>query len=256
MLLIYFILCILGLVFGSFVSAVTWRIPKKMSFVKGRSICPKCRSNIAWFDNIPLFSYLTLGGKCRKCGKKISIRYPIIELITSIGFILIYKAELPLSYDPSSLVKLIFLFVFFIILEIIFIIDLENKIIPDSLVYSGIFLTLIYLVLINSQSMLSNIFTGFLSASLLLLIFLFTKGKGMGLGDVKFAVFGGMLVGLNNLPFWFFSSFLTGGIIGSILILFGKAKMKTKVPFGPFLIFGILLSLLFGGKFMDLIGIV
>ena len=226
------LLFLFGLVFGSFISALSWRYPKGISIVEGRSMCPKCKKQIPWYDNIPLLSYLILGGKCRNCKKLISWRYPAIELVTGIGFILI---------GPQ-----IFWLIIFCILEIIFIIDLENQIIPDIFVFLGLFFALF----LNKESFFGALFAGFLAATFLVLIHIFTKGRGMGLGDVKFAVFGGFLIGIKLLLVWFLIAFLTGAVIGIILILGRKAHLKSQIAFGPFLVVAIPLALLYGEKIL------
>lgn len=251
--MISILLFLFGIVFGSFVSALSWRIPKGISIAKGRSICPNCKHQIAWYDNIPLLSYLLLGGRCRNCKKKISIRYPVIELISGLGFSTLQGPTLQGDYSILQLVPALAVFV---ILLTILVIDWEHQIIPDSLVFSGFFVVMLYLAIFNPQSMIPSLFSGFLAASFLLFIHLITRGRGMGLGDVKFAILGGMIVGLNMLPIWFLLSFLTGAIAGSILILSGKAKMKTKIAFGPFLIVGIVLTFAFGNKLAGLIGLI
>lgn len=231
----------IGVCFGSFVSAISWRIPRKISFVRGRSICPKCKNQIKWYDNIPLLSYILLHGKCRNCKSDISTRYPLIELSSGIGFVLIYQ-----FIGIDNVIKLILALVIFVILLTIFVIDIEHQIIPDSLIFSGIVVVLFYSLLIIDYSPFTNLFSGFLAASFLMLVHLITKGRGMGLGDVKFAVFGGIVVGLKLVPFWLLTSFLTGAIVGIILILAGRAKLKTKIAFGPFLIIGMGITLVFG----------
>jgi leader peptidase (prepilin peptidase)/N-methyltransferase len=237
-----FFLFLLGLCFGSFATALSWRIPHRISFVKGRSICPNCKSQISWYDNIPLLSYLLLGGKCRKCKTKISARYPIIELSSAFGFLIIGLYSFP------DLIATVYRLIIFVLLLIIFIIDLENQIIPDSLTFTGLFIVAFYLILGNQQFLFPLLFSGFVAASLLMLIHLMTKGRGMGLGDVKFAVLGGMLIGLKLLPIWLLLAFLTGAVVGIILIIVGKAGLKSKIAFGPFLIIGIPLALLYGEK--------
>jgi len=242
----YIILFIFGLVFGSFIGAVTWRIPNSLSFVKGRSICPNCKSKISWFDNIPLFAYLFLGGKCRNCKKKISFRYFLIELLTGLGFVLVGMLTLP------NFTLLIYYLIIFVLMELIFVIDYENQYIPDSIVFLGIIFIFFLSPIITHQQLFTFLFSGFLASSFLLLIHIVTRGRGMGLGDVKFAVLGGMFLGLKLMPIWLLMAFLTGGIVGSILILIGKAKMKTKIAFGPFLVFGLALAIVFGDKIISL----
>lgn len=254
--MILILLFLFGLVFGSFISALTWRYPKGISIKKGRSICPNCRNQIAWFDNIPLLSFLILMGKCRNCKKPISRRYPAIELSTAIGFIII-------GYFATTVQDLVLYVVYSIlilcILEIIFIIDLEHQVIPDSFVFVGILIITAYYFLVPSAhagsassaySLFSSLFAGFIAATLLLLIHLFTRGRGMGLGDVKFAVLGGLLVGPRLFLIWLFLAFLTGAFVGTILILGRKAYLKSKIAFGPFLVLAIPLALLYGEKIL------
>lgn len=228
-------LFVFGLLFGSFVAAWSWRYPRKISNVSGRSFCDFCKKELRWYDNIPLISYLFLAGKCRSCGKRISIRYPIIELITALGFVLI---------GFNILYLLLFL-----ILELIFIIDFENQIIPDQLVFYGILLAIFTL---NGQ-LYNPLFAGFLAALFLLMIHIITKGRGMGLGDVKFAILAGMIIDIKLLGIWMLLSFLTGGIVGIILILSKWAKLKDKIAFGPFLIISIPITLIWGEKIITLL---
>lgn len=223
MLLIYILLFVLGLVFGSFIAALTYRIPKGLSNFKGRSFCDRCKKKIYWYDNIPLVSYLFLNGKCRNCDKHISFRYPLIELTTAVAFVLI-------GFN-------IYWLLMFLILFSIFIIDFEHQIIPDELVWVGI--GLVFLTSGN-QHIASSLLAGFFCASILLLIHLVTLGRGMGLGDVKFAILGGMIVGLNFSLAWLILSFLTGGLLAVILILWKVKGLKDKIAFGPFLIIGLL----------------
>jgi leader peptidase (prepilin peptidase)/N-methyltransferase len=225
-------LFVFGIVFGSFISALTWRYPRGIPIEKGRSICPKCKKQINWYDNIPLLSFVLLGGKCRGCKKSISLRYPVIEAATGIGFILIGPQILWL--------------ITFCLLEVIFVIDIEKKIIPDIFVFLGVFFALF----IGNNSLFDTLSTGFFAASLLVIIHLLTKGRGMGLGDVKFAVLGGFLVGPRFLLIWLFLAFLTGAIIGIILILGRKAHLKSQIAFGPFLVLAIPLALVYGEKIL------
>jgi prepilin signal peptidase PulO-like enzyme (type II secretory pathway) len=226
-------LFIFGTVFGSFISALSWRYPRRISVNRGRSVCDNCKKKLVWHDNIPLLSFILLGGKCRLCRKKISWRYPAIELATGIGFTLIGPQILWLAI--------------FCILEVIFIIDLEHQIIPDTFVFLGLLIAL----LLVPKLLSSSLFAGFGASTLLLLIHLITKGRGMGLGDVKFAVLGGVLVGPRLLLVWLLLAFLTGAATGIILILGRKAHLKSQIAFGPFLVLAIPLALLYGEKILQ-----
>ena len=227
-------LFIFGLVFGSFIAALTYRFFLGISNFKGRSFCDDCKKQIEWYDNIPLLSFLFLGGKCRYCHKKISPRYFLIEIVTGIGFLVIGLQVMPL--------------ILFCLMEIIFIIDFEHQIIPDVFIFIGIIIAIYNLQFTIYNSLLS----GFICASFLLLIHIFTKGRGMGLGDVKFAVLGGMIVGLTFSWVWLFLAFLTGAVIGIILILVRVAGLKSKIAFGPFLVAAIPITLLWGPKILEI----
>lgn len=226
---IFFIL--FGLVFGSFANVLIWRIPKGLS-IGGRSVCRKCKNKISWFDNIPLVSFVLLHGKCQNCKSKISFRYPLVELLTGIMFLFIY---LRFGYSYQSL----FLFLLSPILISIFFIDLDHQIIPDELVFAGIVITLLF------NFSFGILLSGFLSSFVLLVLHLMTKGKGMGLGDVKFAILGGMMVELNHVFSWFLVAFLTGAAVGCILILTKKYGLKSKIAFGPFLVAALIYEIFF-----------
>jgi prepilin signal peptidase PulO-like enzyme (type II secretory pathway) len=241
--MVWVLLFVFGLVFGSFISALTWRYPKGISVKKGRSICPKCKKQISWFDNVPLLSFIILGGKCRNCKKAISWRYPAIELATGIGFVAIGYFT---TNSQGLSLQAVYCIIIFLILEAIFIIDLEHRIIPDSFIIAGLFVSLF----IIHSSLFISLFAGFLAATFLMLIHLITKGRGMGLGDVKFAVLGGLIVGPRLVPIWLFLAFLTGAVIGIILILGRKAHLKSQIAFGPFLVLAIPLALIYGEKIL------
>lgn len=241
------LLLILGLVFGSFFAAFSYRFPKRTSILKGRSICPKCKKEIAWYDNIPLFSFLFLRGKCRNCKKQISKRYFLIEFFTGLGYLFIF---MNFGFD---LLLLFYLLLIFSILVLIFVVDLEHKIIPDSFVFFGIIASVFIFLLIDSHAILTRILAGFLGALILLFIHLVTRGRGMGLGDVKFAVLAGIFIGLKMFLIWLLVAFLTGGIVGIILILLGRAKARDQIAFGPFLVASILITFLWGEKILHLL---
>jgi prepilin signal peptidase PulO-like enzyme (type II secretory pathway) len=232
-------LIVLGLVIGSFLGALTYRLPRNVSINKGRSVCPNCNHQIAWFDNIPLISYILLFGRCRNCHEKISIRYPLIELATAIIFLVI---------GPN-----IFDLILASILIIIFLIDLENQLIFDEFVFAG-FAVFILKVFYFNTPLFPNLLAGFLSALLLLVLNLITKGRGMGLGDVKLAILLGALAGLNLFLIWLFFSFLLGAIVGIILIIIKSGTLKQKIAFGPFLILGYVSVLFFGRTFLNILG--
>ena len=221
------LLTLLGLVIGSFVSLITYRIPRGLGFISGRSFCDLCKEKLAWYDYIPLVSFLRYRGKSRCCSKKISIRYPLIELATAIGFVFLY---------PNFVLILLFLLTFSIL-----IIDVEHQIIPDELSWLVLFLGLLSPI---TYTLYPSLFAGFLSALVLLFIHLITKGRGMGLGDVKLAIALGLWLTVDQSLIWLMTAFIIGGIVSVFLLLLRQAKLKTKIAFGPFLIIAFWIILL------------
>lgn len=219
---------------GSFVSAVTYRIPKSQQFIKGKSFCDSCKKELKWYDNVPLFSFLYYGGVSRCCRKKISLRYPLIELASAISLVLLHSV-----FGFSSL--LITYYLLFLLTLCIFIIDLEHQIIPDELSW----LIAILFLITNEQSLIVALFTGFLFSSFFLFLHLITYGRGMGLGDVKLAIPLGLWLGFKNGLTWFILSFIIGGIFASILLVLKRANLKTKIAFGPFMIIAFWITLFF-----------
>lgn len=263
------VLGFLGLSVGSFLSAYTYRTVHEKSVKKGRSFCDHCKSTINWFDNIPLLSYLFLGGKCRHCGKKISIRYPLIELSTAIMFVSTYmivnncatsiqgvtfKGEIICTYaDSLGVFAIPFFLLILSLLLAIFVIDFENQIIPDELVFSAIVVILFVKILASQTVLYVNLLTAFSAAVFLLGINLATRGKGMGLGDVKLALLGGLLLSWPVTATWLYLSFIIGAITGIVLILAKKAKFGKQIAFGPFLIISLFISLATGYRISELL---
>lgn len=237
--LFFLSLAVLGLVVGSFLAAYTYRYPRAVSIAKGRSVCDSCKKQILWVDNIPLVSFLFLGGKCRSCSQKISIRYPLIEGLTGAIFLAIGLFKAPLSLT-------LFMLLISLVLICVFVIDLENQIIPDELIYILLLSTYFFLFIQASASVFLNIFVGFATALFFLGIHLLTRGKGMGLGDVKFAIFAGSFFGWPKSLIWTYTSFLTGAFVGIILILMKKVKFGRKIAFGPYLVISFFLIYFLG----------
>src|SRR4030042_6260450 len=260
--LTYFFITIFGLIVGSFLSALTYRIPEGISILKGRSFCPNCKSKISWYDNIPVFSFSFLGGKCRNCKAQISLRYPLIEFFTLLVFLFIavFFGSCATGFTGSAICQwrnllgfwaLPYLLVIASGFLAIFVIDLEKQIIPDGIVFSLFAIATLLLILINPDFLYINFLAAFGGASFLLLINLFTKGKGMGLGDVKLALLGGIVLGWPGTVTWLLLSFVTGAVLGLILIFFKKAEFGKHIPFGPFLVFSFFIALVFGTCFFQ-----
>jgi len=245
------IIFIFGLIVGSFLNCVIYRLEVNDSPLKGKSYCPKCKHTLNWQDLIPVLSFFFLRGKCRYCSQKISWQYPLVEIATGILFLLIFNFQL----NPVSLVEVGFLIFYFIIaslLIIIFVYDLKHYIIPDRIIYSAIVLVLFYVLLRPDFFGRSDFFLSAFGAALFfLLLVLITKGKGMGIGDIKLAFFMGLFLGWPNILIALFLAFFIGAIIGTGLIILKKKNLKSEIPFAPFLIFGTFFALFFAEKILE-----
>jgi prepilin signal peptidase PulO-like enzyme (type II secretory pathway) len=238
MLLFNLFIFIFGLIVGSFLNCVIYRLEIGKSFLEGHSFCPYCKHELIWHDLIPVFSFLMLKGKCRYCQKPISIQYPLVELTTALLFLLIINHY----YLPFTIYHL--LITCFLI--VIFVYDLKHYIIPDKVIFPAIATAFIY-NLFNIKYLILNTFPAALGASgFFLAIYLASKGKWMGFGDVKLSFLMGLHLGFPNILVALFLAFFTGAIIGLILIAQSKKTLKSMVPFGPFLVFGTFLAMFYG----------
>ena len=259
--LIYFFVFAFGLISGSFLNSVIYRLSKKESFLFKRSFCPYCKHTLVWQDLVPLVSYLALRGKCRYCKKSISLQYPLVEFTTGALFTLIIFQNLDSLFSTSAIFWFLHIcFLFFVsgILIIIFVYDLKHYIIPDRIIYPAILVSgiwhLVSAIFLNPYPkyyILNTLYSALGSALFFLVIVLLSQEKGMGMGDVKLAFLMGFLLGFPNILVALFSSFLLGATIGTILIIFGKKSFKSEVPFAPFLVTGTFLALFFGERIVD-----
>jgi len=227
-----------GTVIGSFLNVLIYRIPRKEEFVKTRSHCMNCGYQLRWYDLIPLFSWIQLGGKCRACKTKISIQYPAIELLNGAAYLGIYL------YFGLSWWTILACLVFSILL-VIFMIDLRHMIIPNGLVVALLVIGVIGTI--YSGDYVSNLIGFFSVSSLLLVVAIVSKG-GMGMGDVKLMAASGLILGWQSNILALMLGAIVGSIIGIGLLGFGVINRKQPIPFGPFLTVGIMMAVLFGDR--------
>ena len=271
---------VFGLLAGSFLNAVIYRLPSPAlrqaglrsagSVMRGRSHCPKCGKVLSWYELLPVISFLIQRGRCRGCKKNISLQYPLVELATGILFALVI-----LNYQFSNISEFsIFNFQFLISLAImwaimsglivIFVYDLRHYIIPDKILFPLILIALFAkafnfwaldhwklienwsLKIVNFELLITALLVGVLTAFPFALLHFASRGRWMGFGDVKFAFFMGVLLGWPNILLALFLGFNLGAIAGIALILAGKKKLKNQIPFAPFLILGTLITLFWG----------
>jgi len=258
--LISILIFLTGLIIGSFLNCLIYRLEKKENFLKGRSYCPHCHHQLNWLDLIPILSFIFLKGKCRYCGKKISFQYPLVEISTALIFLLILNFQFSilnqfLIFNFQTLINLTYFLVISCFLIVIFVYDFKHYIIPDKIIYPAIAVALIF----NFQFLISNQFLIFKSsilsalgaAAFFLTIVLISRGKGMGGGDVKLAFLMGLILSWPNILLALFFAFVTGAIMGTGLIIAGKKTLKSQVPFGPFLVLGTFIALFWGDKIIN-----
>jgi len=251
---------IFGLAVGSFLNVCIYRVPRKRSVASPkRSYCPHCEHSLSALDNIPVFSYIFLRGKCRYCKGTISPRYMIVELLTAGLFVLMLRRSLALHQDPRyAALELVTTCIFVGFLIAISFIDLEFTIIPNKIVYLGLPVGLLLAISAailqrNANLILSRVLGAVIGAGITILIAIvgsavFRK-EAMGGGDVKLMAMIGIYLGWwPHIPITLIAASLLGSIVGVSLILVRRKEMESAIPFGPFLAIGALLSLLYGEK--------
>ncbi len=281
----YVLIFILGLFVGSFLNLVSDRLEKGGSIWLGRSSCDFCNRKLAPKELVPLVSFFMQGGKCVNCKKKISLYYPASEILTASVFLAVsWWLKVFTSFDISRVIIFVVFIIISSILIVIFLSDLKYMIVPDKVVIPGIIFVLASQVLgslfysyslyknLNSSefgnylikagflkshvisyfsSVGGNVLTAFGVSLFFLFLIYITKGRGMGGGDVKLGFLIGLLNGFPNTFVSLFLSFLTGALCSFILVLIKKKRLKDAIPFGPFLIIGSFITLIFGSTIVD-----
>lgn len=239
---------VLGLLIGSFLNVVIWRVPRNESIVRPPSHCPNCDTPIAPRDNVPVVSWLLLRGRCRSCGVKISARYPAVELLTALLF-----AGLAWYFGPvAELPAFLYLAAVGVALALI---DLDLQRLPDVLTLPSYVVGLVLLGIASGVHHDGWSLIRALIGMAVLFGFYFTVAviapRGMGFGDVKLAGVIGLYLawlGWGQLAVGAFAAFAVGALVGIGLILFAGGGRKTKVPFGPFMLVGALIGIVAGAS--------
>jgi leader peptidase (prepilin peptidase) / N-methyltransferase len=253
---------IIGLIVGSFLNVLIFRIYYKKPFAKGRSYCPKCKKQIPWHDNIPVISFLMLKGKCSKCNKKISWQYPLVEFFTGLLFVVVAIKNLELTSgcvgfcDQNLALNLKFLTIFFrdlfiiSILVIVFVQDFNWYIILDKVILPATAVVFL-LNIILGHDFLNLILGSFIAGGFFYLQFIISNGKWIGGGDIRLGLFMGVSLGFPLVLVALFLAYILGSIIGIFLILIGKKGMGSKLPFGTFLTPATLVALFWGQSILS-----
>jgi prepilin signal peptidase PulO-like enzyme (type II secretory pathway) len=248
---------IFGLIIGSFLNVVIFRLNTQKSF-GGRSACMSCQNTLSWYELFPVVSFCVQGGRCRNCKTKVSVQYPLVELATGFIFALLFVKFQYLFF--ANTLSFAFSYAFYAsilsLLLVIAVYDIKHKIIPDTLsLFFGV-MAFVGLFLFDSSGFNSGVYLHiptlleFLSGAFLslpfALIWLFSRGSWMGLGDAKLAVGLGFLLGPAKILSGAVLAFWSGAIIGLLLMMLSsKYKMKTEIPFAPFLVLGTMLAFFF-----------
>ena len=235
---------ILGACIGSFLNVCIYRIPENRSIVSPGSFCPNCHNSIPFYLNIPILSYLFLKGRCKFCSRSISIRYPLIEILTGTFAVLLF-----LKFGITT--ALFFWFAFISVLITISFIDIDHQIIPDRISIPGILIFSSSFYFLPEMTLMRS-FTGILGGGGILyavaaFYYLLKKQEGMGGGDIKLLAMIGAATGIKGVLFTVFTGSLLGTFVGiSTLLTIKTSDIKFKIPFGPFLSAGAVLYIFFG----------
>ncbi len=238
----YMLLFVVSLLIGSFLNVCIFRIPYGQSVVWPGSRCPWCKRSIRWFDNVPLLSFVWLRARCRWCGGKISWRYPLVECLNGVGHLgIVYT----FGWTPSAFVYALF----FSVLLIVMMIDVEHLMIPDVLVLPGVVLGFLSSAFILPTGWISSLLGMALGGGILWMLavvspYLFGK-EGLGGGDIKLLAMIGAFLGWQQVLMTLFLASLGGSIVGMGLIAFRYLERGQYIPFGPFLFLGAVASMLY-----------
>ncbi|NLK95208.1 MAG: prepilin peptidase [Clostridiales bacterium] len=242
----YIFIVIVGLCIGSFLNVCIYRIPNEQSIAFPASHCFNCNYKLKWKDLIPVFSYVILKGKCRNCGDKISIQYPLIELINGILYLCIY-----IQYGYSiDTVKYMILTSIMIVISII---DLKTMYVYLSTIIFSASIGVVFLIIEwvqNGKIPLDKIIGAGIGLIIIGVIVLLTGG--MGEGDIEVAAVSGLFLGIKGITFMLFTSFIIGGIVAGILLFTKKKKGKSEIAFGPYLGVATIISIFVGNNLVEL----
>jgi prepilin signal peptidase PulO-like enzyme (type II secretory pathway) len=243
--MIPFFLSVFGLIIGSFLNAVIHRLRTKESIITKRSACPQCHHILAAADLVPLLSFAGLWGKCRYCQKPISWQYPLVELFTAIIFVLGY-----LAIGINNSLALLTFYIFSGFLIVIFVYDLKHYLILDRISLPALFIALV-LNLLLGKSIINLIIASSVPAGFFLLQLIVSKGKWIGGGDIRLGLVMGAMLGWPKVLVALSMSYISGAIIGILLIIIKKKKLDSQIPFGTFLAAATLIALLYGDQLFN-----
>jgi len=243
---------IFGASIGSFLNVLIDRLPKEES-INGRSRCDFCGKKIAWYDLTPVLSFFILKGKTRCCRKKLSFQYPLIEFVTGVIFVTVFKD----GPYIESLTRTVLISGVMACLIVIFISDLKYHLISDYILLALFIFSLLLKFVIPAEAGIQvigfDVLSGLIVCLPIFLVYFISKERAMGLGDVYLTAIMGFLLGWQKGFLALYIAFVTGAIFGLIIILFKHRKLKSKIAFGPFLVIGTVVMLFWGERILEII---
>ncbi|MBN2245481.1 MAG: prepilin peptidase [Candidatus Aminicenantes bacterium] len=243
------IIILIGMAWGSFLNVVIYRLPIGMSLLNNPpSSCPQCKKHIKPYDNVPILSYLILRGKCRYCGARIPVTYPMVEILTPLIFVLLYlQHDLSLFFFASCLFASGMIALCFI--------DYYHQVLPDHITLPGFALAFIYSFFRQDISWSQSLLGAAAGAGFLLAVYgvyyLIRKKEGLGMGDITLMLMIGAFLGWKLTFFTLIAASMVGAVVGILIILLQKKDMQHALPFGTFLAPAALIALLWGQKIVD-----
>jgi leader peptidase (prepilin peptidase)/N-methyltransferase len=232
-----------ALALGSFLNVVAARLPERRSLVRPRSSCVSCGTEIAWYDNVPVVSYLVLRGRCRSCGARIGVRYLAVELLTAA---LVAACFAVFGFSGEA-----FMAAFFVsCLVVVSAVDLERRIIPDAIVLPATAIVLAAQIALEPSQALEYVLAA-LAASAFLFLAVLAYPRGMGMGDVKLALLMGAALGKSVAVAMMLGMLAALAIAVYLLLRDGMAARKAAIPFGPFLALGSVVALFWGDELLS-----
>lgn len=238
---------VFGSTIGSFLNVCIYRLPRDQSIVWPASACPHCARPLAWYENVPLASYIVLRGRCRTCGGRISPRYPIVEALSAAMF-----AAGGWYYGPTAL--LVSRLVFGCALIVLFAIDLEHHLLPNRITLPGIVAGFVFSFLTEPgwmASLIGIVFGGGILYTIAEVYYRVRHEEGLGMGDVKMLAMIGAFIGWKLTLVTLIMASLAGSVIGLALIASGRGSMKYALPFGTFLALGAAFAAVVGPGLLD-----
>lgn len=252
---------VIGLIVGSFLNVVVYRLRVAESFVTGRSHCPHCKTQISWYDNIPVLSFILLKFRCRNCKEKISWQYPAVEIFTGFIFAFVGYQFFSLN-DLSTLPTVVYYLGIVSFLMVIFVYDFLYLEIPSLALWPAVVFVIVFNLFFDWNVVSSGVgalslatYSGVLGAMVAFIFFFLlsagSKEKWMGMGDAYLVILLGLIVGWPEILLALLASFSLGAIIGLMMIALKKKKMGSQLPFAPFLVLGTLIAMFWYEPIVD-----